>query len=925
MLWCLFMVWLAVAGGPEVVGPIGGTLDLPAGWSRQGPDEESVLFRHASGPWIRVEERRGTWFTEEDHRRWIRDALVGIGQMAWISEKRPLTEVVYEERRGVGHAWQRWEARHESGERAVLDVHTIGSGALGYVIIGVATGERTNALDFVSSSMARRLVLPEQVRKRKDVDRTWEVEVGRVHLSQTYPADLLTRSSGEDMGDTAVKLRSFDNALHYMVFVEHGEGTDTEHLGAAMGVVAHEQWDVQREETWELEVAGVKGSGATQVADFQGDVWTMRFAILPLADDHYLDVRMSSVGPAELREPQWQRLIDGLSARVEPPLDAFPDVVRDDGSELTPVQLALLDAGQELERVDVQGSKHWLAGGRVVVVSNTGVVLFDPATGQQHQRHGELGWGSALVGYDPVQDQVIVADRQSRLLAFGAEQTRELEFSASDGVRLSDGSLVLLRERKAEPLGGVDLDLSAGWMVVQRQPDGQERTVAVLERWVPTELAVEQSGEHALLAARPATERWGSPVLLRLDLGDGSVREVGRWSEITAAVSAGSGGYTLVGAPEPGRPGVYHVDGDGTATLRISGEHLFAREQADGSVDLLTRVGLPRLQWRQARVVRLPAAAVAQHGPGFSPWSPAAMAALAGRVLQGASADEVLADADTIRARAAAAREAWDPARLGPVPTTDDDVDGLVRRLASVDEADAGAVLLLDLLVIDRLLERGAIWLPAPPDGLSTGTARDAQSLHAAGFLPLEIVRSSLQDSEGWWNPVETITSQGDGRMIVLGRNAEQVRARCRELDRGLPPDLQDAQALRRWLDKDPDNQVTRVYVGRRLAAAGEPELLAELTAFDDPAMVGADLAALYFGARLQLEHDPQDLVEELRAVLEHTRDPTLLVQLGVAYSRLDHPLARRRARACLEFVQQTYSYSPVADQVDRLLSELEE
>ena len=321
--------------------------------------------------------------------------------------------------------------------------------------------------------------------------------------------------------------------------------------------------------------------------------------------------------------------------------------------------------------------------------------------------------------------------------------------------------------------------------------------------------------------------------------------------------------------------------------------------------------------FRSTAATRVPAAALAAHGAAFDPLTPADLGRLASGALASLnwSADpgKAFADAASIRRFVAAADKAA-VARLGVgLPADAAAVDRLLAEAHGDPAVDEPADLLFVALLADTMIRDGATWVPgrAPVGGVAGDDT--FQNDHAIGWLPRELVRSTLHDEEGWWDPAVLTASAREGRASFIGLDPVAVRTRVEAARRtGIEAlDAAPAAAVISWLQLEPKNEHLRNTVYRRLAAVGRA---AELPGIAAPFLADkawADTLADLVG-RGAAKADATALIADVRAALAtHTDEPGLYVLLAETYERAGDP---KLAEAAWRHLLVEYKWSDHAE-----------
>jgi hypothetical protein len=226
------------------------------------------------------------------------------------------------------------------------------------------------------------------------------------------------------------------------------------------------------------------------------------------------------------------------------------------------------------------------------------------------------------------------------------------------------------------------------------------------------------------------------------------------------------------------------------------------------------------------------------------------------------------------------------------------------------------------------MLEAGATWVGGQQPFVAYGYYLEEND-HAVGYLPADMVRSTFQDSEGWWSPVSTMNDGASGRRVVLGTDPAAVNAAVVALDRGeLPePERATAESVLAWLGPDQGNTWLRKSTWARLLLAQRVGLVVELAEpwAIAPEAVPGDLVAWLAARVLAGDYDHTDMVQQLRDAIEaHPREYGLYMILGQVYEQGDGPSGVELARLCYLEVSERGRWSELSPQAHAALERLD-
>lgn len=922
----LLLALAAHADVTEPIGTLGATFDLPDGWRRGtisaglGPDQ--FLGEEAFGFVLEV---RGAWLEPEDLRRKMEEVGVGIA----AKNGTPTREITVEETPAGLHAHQGWRA--VDPVPTVFEVHFLARGGLGYLVFAW-TGEGDEAkLKRFARQLTRRLHMPGPgspwaLTSAPALHRT---EVAGHEIRYTTPADLLTPYPEEQHNDAFAAFASAEDNLQVYLLLLDADGGVDDALDLALGAAGLDGPDA-KVERGDRTVDGRHAKVAFFDRSTPEAPYTGAFATIPIADDLYLDVRLVTLAPFPARRAVWDAFLATIDIEPLPKVDAFPIVEAPrEEAPLTPTQRGLLDAATLLGEAN-PGAAYRVEAGKLYTQAWKELRVL-PLDGEPGARVplGELE-GPRLPASRP--DGLYVPSASGSVVRVAAGAVTPAEFVAVELADAGTRGLLVVRDAETRTVAGFgELSAPGGPRVLLRADDGTERLLTELGTRDVTGLAVRDA--EALLVLHDPEGSWRRRDLLVVGLDKPGQRSLGAWDGVQT-VAASPEGWLVVGAPPDEPTGVYRVRPTGERTLLLSGNHAAAFPQPAGDLGVVTTWRPPGQAATPATsaVLRVPARALATHGPRFDPFTSGQLQHVARVALAGRPPDpaRVLTDPAAIRAFVdAASRES--EARVGvALPRDAASVDRLLAGAANADEVLPEAFLLLTALLADHLLASGATWAPGPPpSGLLVHGGADAPvNAHAWGLLPVEIVRSVLQDDEGWWDAADAIARGREGRALVLGLGPDAVRARVEALARpGLDALVRDGApaAIIAWLTVEPDNVHLRGDVYTRLAAAGRardlPDVAAPFLAKGAYEDQHADLAG-----RLARGVDGVSypaLVADLRvAIAAHQDEAALYMLLGEVYEHGIADDANLLALACYRRVEEV-AWSPFREEAKARIGRL--
>jgi hypothetical protein len=933
----LLFASIARADVVEPVGTFGASIELDESWKRDviAPALGADQFHDDTGLYMAVTEIRGTFLDADDMRRRMKQQTLAFESQAG----KPLTPVNVSDRGGVLHAEQQWQLKVR-GLSIVYDVHIFARGGLAYLLLTWSAEKQALQLRRAGKQLVRRFHMPgaESEWARLATPVVEENEIVGHQIRFAYPPDQLGPIDEETRSDAFAGLTSPDNMLSVYFLLESSETGLEGLLDGAVAAATSLAVSVEHTERFDLVIDGRPARVAVLDGTAAASPLSAAVAVIPVAEGVFLDVRFVTYGKFASRRALWEALVRTINVEERPRVDAFPMVeARPAAIPLAPQQRALLEASRSLG-VAPRANGWRLSGTDVYAESYRGVTvmsLVDGATttldlGEEVTPSLPATRPDGL--YVPVEDGVVVrrAGGKDEPAAFSAEMVADA----------GELGLLLVRAPEARVVPGfARLAAPTGQRLLLRADAGTERFLLELGDREVDSLVVDRG--EALLALSHVDRPYDDAELVILDLTTAAMRTLGVWQSV-ASLAAAPDGWLVTGAPRDQTAGVYRFTRTGERSLLMSGRHVAAFPLEAGELFLVTTWHPPDVPAEEYALLglRVPAAALAAHGPRFDPLTTShvrqvAIAAL-GTLGLASNPTGVMADPATIRRFVEAASRASE-ARVGvPLPRDAEGIDRLLAEGMGDEPLGQEAYLLLSALLADHLLAQKATWAAGKGQtNLSLGVDLEPTNDHAQGYLPLELVRSTLYDSEGWWNPATSIRDRLDGRALVIGVDLDAVKARVNALDRtGRDALLEKGKVadIVAWLAVEPANVHLRDEAYTGLAAVGRAS---DLVAIAEPflasrayADVRASLAGRFAQAVTPAGLDPErypELVTDLRAAITAFPDESALyVLLAHVYEKggaADGPLL---AAACYHHVDEAMEWSPFRDEVKAAIARLE-
>jgi hypothetical protein len=901
----------------ERVGTHGASIQFEDGWTRSPlvPMVGRDQFHDDTGLYLIVRELQGTFLDEEDLRRHMTLSAANFAQHEGVA----MAPATFNSRKGVFHAHQLWRAV-QKGVGVSYDVHIFGQGGLGYLVL--AWTENKNELDlrreFRLLDRHFQMPGPDSDWARSAAAKVEEFEVGDVQVRFAYPGGLLVHGEEADRGDSFAGLTTADGNIHVFLLMAEADQDIEQFLDDALSKASAPAQTIEQTQRFDVRIDGRPGRVATYHGKAEGMAVSGAVAAVALADGSFLDVRFLTFGAFESRQAIWDGLLQSIDVEELPPVDAFPVAkLPGEPTPLTPHQSSLLEASTALG--DVRYGSDWLlSGGKLYVEDYQGVSVMALKDGQTET----LFAGGATRARLPAvrSDGLHIPVEGGGVVRGVGDRTEDAGFTA---VRLSDagkrGLVIVRAPERVNVVGFANVVAPTGQQLILRDAAGEERVLWQLgTREVE---AATVAGDESLLALSDPLEdySWNRRELVAVSLVDGSRRTMGSWQWV-GSLAPSSDGWLVAGVPSDGSAGVYRLSRQGDKSLLISGSHSAALPLDDDALLLVTTWRPPSVSSEGSglQALRVPFAAIRANGALFDPFTASNVQQVARAALAtvGLEADpaRVMADPATIRRFLDAANRESE-ARVGtPLPRDVDGVDRLIN--GAVGEAALGdeAYILLCALLSDQLLASGATWAGGGAQARLHTYAMDSghSNDQAVGYLPMELVRSTLHDDdEGWWSPASAIRGQMKGRRLVIGVDGDAVQQRVEALGRPGMEELARTGTVEQivaWLDVEPANIHLREALYLRLISAGRAADLGPIAApfIARGSRSFGDLRASLAG-RIHLgvtAADAPALVEELRAAIaEHPDESALYVLLGRVYQVSENKDSARRAAACYRHV----------------------
>jgi hypothetical protein len=933
----LSLISHTVFAGVHEIGSFGATITMDDTWQRAtlDPDLGSDQFASSRGFFTVILELDGVFERPEDFSAVLAD---------WTSSLDVIPEeggakIIFESSNGVGRAIRRLKARF-SGMLLAYQLDLLGRDGLGYMVMTWGSGSNEiDVYDWASRS-ARSLVFPGP---ESDWGKRAQVTEHRFRLDRwtvtlAFQESLYAVETSESPRRFTMSTADDEVVVH--IFLDQMERELEDALERVIEIVDDDQVLTEQSRD-DIESATGPGRQAILRDVTVGSEYDLAVAMIPVAENRFLDVRMVSNGTAGHHDLLWRELLSAVRTEAPVEVDAFPEVevAAESNDTLTAAARALLEASTLMASSEAwPGSIKYLNDDRILAHEGRQVVLLtlgaeDEETVLYENQEWMANQSAARHG-----EQTLVIDSDNQVHSIVDAELVPLDFTA-DALASIDGARLLVVRTGEDPelLGFESLANPSPAQLIIRDEQGAESLVTELSRLSLSAVAVRPDGGEAMLLTRTRgigglTGEPERAKLVAVDLRSGKTREIGSWVSLQSA-AATDHGWLITGAPSQGLNGLYLLTDDGRQELLISGTA--AGLELSGNA-LVYASGL-RLaddpeDTSRTVVYRSDLRDVRKHGPGCQPLATVILNRIVERLgreqmppqSSEAAVRGILAAADAICVELTGTKLPVEPAAI----------DQLLNIVSYDEDLSDGSLALLTAMISGALLDAGATWLegePIPTRRVNDGRA--SESGFAFAIHPGEVLLSTLFSEDGWWRPVTSILEEAAGRPLLLSYNHEALEQRVSELT---PAEVGDTveqgsrRQIARLLRAHPQNLYLREHVYEYLAATGRIKDLAQLAGTYASSEKGAsqliDLHA-WLSARFALESDssPDQLITDLRqAISRYPNEETFYLLLGKTYERQakeDHQLY---SRACYDKVLELISWGNIADQAEKALEQLD-
>ena len=649
----------------------------------------------------------------------------------------------------------------------------------------------------------------------------------------------------------------------------------------------------------------------------------------------YLEIRLETGHSEEIAEAIWESLLSSIEVEIAPPVFAFPQV--DSGDAASPPPSAAPPAIHAWLR-----SARWLGTAEGVRASGVlptgdGWVVYGQGGIQRITADRKTRWVDQSDRSFPAGAVTLAADG-SLLCRWGGMQHRFFEESGewsplhprtSARVELKAAEFQIEMAETRSQVGFASLPHSGVARLVHLQGEDKELIRPLggnLVQWI----CADRTRESAMIALEPinldeSRPRWDL-IDLQLLHRDGSLTPLLRGWQVEA-IAGGDQEWLVTGTPEGGVSGIYRVSATGDPQLLLSGIEFRGIAIDSDHVIVAGPPYEPALSAsRGTALYRVDREVLANAGPASAPHGCHRLNQIAQRALADAEFQGVhgaFQDAPSIHAFVSRASEISEELFSVPLPPSND----LDRHFAQwIEEGrylTPEGIALITAMVSRAFLEKGAEWVPSsvPISAVSTVEPMRRATSFTVVRNPGRIVWSTLFESEGYWRPITEVTTENEGRSLLLGFDGVALMRKLEETsDHSAFSILErDSSELTELLQEHRKNIYLRYEVYEHLMArrryvdlqrCAQPFVEVEDPLFFDRRAV---LAARYAEGDSSGSHG---LIDDLiQFVRRYPGAPAAYDLLAHAYLRRGEKDDTRRARACFDRV---LSLTDRGDEVER-------
>lgn len=936
----LLSLCLPLAARELAIGTHGATITLDESWQRHtltpdiGPDQfiqEDGLFAVAFEN-LALLERRADYELEFE---------IFLSNIKARFQDLELDPVMQYQRNGrIGHGTRRFQAKIQ-GIHLAYQLDLVSRDGLGYLLMTWTAASQAARLHEIASTLASSIAFPDPEsdwgKAAEPTPHTFRFGDWRIELS--YRESVFPEQEDQEQ---SVTLSSTEDTVAIHLFLDELDDVDLESALDDVVRLLSEERDYEELERVDLELeAGIGRQALLRHRGEQGN-FDLAVVMVQVAESTYVDLRLVSMGEAGHRDRLWATMLESL--RVKPPaqVDAFPVVEPAAGIETGSLNRAArelltsaapFDTGEAFVHSAVSA-----ADGSVIVLDSQRVLRVTEAA-EPSVLFSSEDWLSSQQLVVAGEDILLVAS-DGQVSKIVGRELQPVDFKARYAAA-AGASLLLVRTGQAPQMLGFERLVNPHpSRLIERSASGEERIMTELGELTLTAMVTSPDGSTALLAGRDRHLLEEVHVdrevkLLEIDLATAARRQLGAWSHVRTLAGADEG-WLVSGVPKDGLMGLYLVDSDGEHELLISGTISGVRLEDDeltfsAGVCLRGEGESPGTCLYRAAMKR-----VRELGPASWPLTADTMNRIAEEIRRDGTKElSTVTTQAELSGLVAAANTVCERLTSIPLPSSSAAVDQLLADLMGNESLTDDAMTLLAVVMTDSLLREGAEWIdsPASTPARTAGIGVVAENHFALAAHPIQVVISTLYQEDGWWNPIESLLDQANGRSLLLGYDRQALRS---EVDQRDQPAVSELLAqgklskLLRLLEERRSNLHLRSQVYRYLAASGRAEDLVQLAQgfamADEPA--GEDLRA-WLAGRFGLAPEGKDLdrlIDDLRAAIARQPDlAALYLLLGSAYERTSAADRLELARACYSKASELARWGEIKDTADQAIERIDQ
>ncbi len=673
-----------------------------------------------------------------------------------------------------------------------------------------------------------------------------------------------------------------------------------------------------------------------EAGDTKGRHWvakdstqTYELVCLPLDGDKFLDVRFAYTGKPKQKRFDRDLFLRSIQLTKAKQVLELPDPI----SKFEPEPLAprLQELLKHAEEVTTWGEPSvnkcsQLADGSLVLIGSNQAARLTSKLELEPVMKFE-SWGINAVIQNG--DEWLAANNSDSVMSYRNGATNgAATFTAHACVQI--GADILLARARFKP-GRHD---EGSDLIIRRDAKGNETSIIELPDRFVDSIVPSTDQKHLLLVSSPrpslkGNSAWDSAETGILDLATGAYRVQQKWSS-SVGVGVSSTGWLLTGRPESGATGIHHQPRVGSSRpLLLASDVLGMRLTKDHL--LFVTPGHTLQESAQGALYRVTLAALESTGR-VQPFNAEHLSSIGRDLINSKTA----APSSTAALDATIAKLQQDAKKLTgmQLPTDPPGVDALIEEVN--DRTKTETRIVLSLLLAKCLLNEGFLWVPEQTGKASwlswcvpQGTARE--SAFATGSSPASLISSTLDDSEGIWEPASHVLVSRKGRKALLGLSIPRLQSAVdAETPANLNKTLESNQApsLITLLEESPGNTHLRKAVYQRLRTRAQTKLLEQVSkpfaTRNTPDPLDVETWLIARSARVKDAKTAAELAQEVLAAIQISpRSSELLFILGQLYERA-RPKEPAYARTCYSQVLAIQTWGEPAGKARKALERLQ-